>query len=277
MGFGDFLRTILIYITYFLIWQIARWGVLPHVQIFPYIPPNTIWETLYSIFITIATFIFWFGVLLIIFLYCVYLFVILILRFIAIPFGAIIAEILLNITPLKDLRDLGLIDLIESLLQIIFSFKPFGQRFTDFFKALFTFLLRATGLDLFINNRKQELKKSSQEETNDGETPKPNDENDEDYEEVNGDGADGANGEEKKDKNSTVSPPLDIGGNTDEERLVQANYEKCYIENYIPITDDMSSWEKMKTSQKNSVNSSKCGIQLIKDKTKIESMKQYKK
>lgn len=39
----------------------------------------------------------------------------------------------------------------------------------------------------------------------------------------------------------------------------------------------MSSWEKMKTSQKNSVNSSKCGIQLMKDKTKIESMKQYKK
>lgn len=271
MGFGDFLRGIIIYITYFLIWQIARWGVLPDIKLFiDDAKPRPVWATLYAIFLQIAIFIFWFGVLLIAFLFCVYLFVVLILRFIAIPFGAIIAEILLNITPLKDMRDLGLIDLVKSLLEIVFSLKPLGQRFVDFWRALINFLLIATGLRRKIDKRKEEIEKNKNSENStqnsgDNEDSNMTDENNEE-----------PTPNDENNKYEDVSPPLDIGGNTDEERLVQANYEKCYLENYIPLTDDMSSWEKLKTSQKNSINSSKCGIQLMKDKTKIESMNKYK-
>jgi hypothetical protein len=270
MGFGDFLRLLLIFVTYFLAWQIGRWIVLPHLQIFPYIPPNSVWEAAYSVALSGATYVFWFAVLLVVFLYVVYVFVDKVLRYIPPLVGEIVAEFLLNITPLKDLRELGLYDLVNNIVGIIFSRKSLKDRILDAVRAIFEFLLIATGIEKNVSTiRSKVLGSNTEPEDIKIEVEYDN----EDKEEKNITKKQNTN-IKKDNKYKNISPPHDIGGTTDEERLVQSNYEKCYLENIVPVTDDMSALERLKLSYMNSIKSSKCNIQLIKDKSNIDSMKQ---
>ena len=54
---GNFLyilHLMVAFIAIFLFWQVARWLVLPHLQIFPRIPPNPLWEGAYSALVAAA-------------------------------------------------------------------------------------------------------------------------------------------------------------------------------------------------------------------------------
>src|SRR5210317_352358 len=242
------------YITYYLLWQIARLLVLPNVSIFPMIPPSSIWISIYIGFLWVTTAFFWFAVYYTSYLFVIYVILDTVVRWlfwiyigIMVPAGQIIAEILLNISPLKDLRESGLVALFYELVGIVFSKKSFSRRILDFIKALFNFLAVASGLKRRVTNIQEQIVKS----------PNINDEN--------------SNNNSVKDSYTTSNntkkedtKPADLGGIKLTNQYAKANFEKCYAENYKQLTDNMSTIEKIKTRVENSRVSSLCGLNALK-------------
>lgn len=255
MIFNYFFMIFLIrYITYYLLWQIARLLVLPNVSIFPMIPPSPIWIAIYTGFLWLTTAFFWFAVYYTSYLFVIYVILDTVVRWLfwvyigfMVPAGQIMAEILLNISPLKDLRESGLVGLFYELVGVVFSKKSFGRRILDFFKALFNFLTVASGLKRRVTNIQENITKPSN--TND--IKSDNNSTNENYAKA-------------KNTKKEDTRPADLGGMNLTNQYAKANFEKCYAENYKQITDNMSTIEKIKTRVENSRVSSLCGLNALK-------------
>jgi hypothetical protein len=229
MGFGDILVFLLRYFTYFTVWLICRILILPHIFIFPYIPPHPIWLSLYKVAISAGVALYMFSIYLMIFLFITYVILDKIIRWILFPISYIFVEIILNLTPFKEFRQLGIVDLFYDLSGIIFSTKSFTQRFVDFFKSLGRFLLVAIGLKGRIETVQKNVKVNL----------------------------------ENKEKNE--EKPYDFGGIRFQDAYKQNKYEKCFAENYKQLTDNMSSLEKIKTKVNNARVSSLCSLKQFKN------------
>lgn len=259
MGFFEFLRFILMFVVYFLMWQIGRWIVLPHIKIFPYIPPNPVWEAVYAVLLAAGRAFFWIAICIVAFLYITYWVVDNIIRYIFPPFSMAIAEILLNISPLKDFREIGLWNLINQLREIVFSTKSLKDRFVDVFKALAEFLLLVTGVGKRMELVKQDLKERNERIQKKIDSVKINvkEETDEDE-----------NIKDKKDKDKIVKEEKSY-----EEKIAEAEYDKCMYENVNVITEDMNPFERLVKEYNNNVNSTKCEFQLAKNIAQLENSK----
>src|SRR5210317_372064 len=247
------------YITYYLLWQIARLLVLPNVSIFPMIPPSSIWISIYIGFLWVTTAFFWFAVYYTSYLFVIYVILDTVVRWlfwiyigIMVPAGQIMAEILLNISPLKDLRESGLVALFYELVGIVFSKKSFSRRILDFVKALFNFLAVASGLKRRITNIQEKIVKSP----NTYDEKSDNNSANENYTT--------SRNTKKEDTKKEDTKPADLGGIKLTNQYAKANFEKCYAENYNQLTDNMSTIEKIKTRLENSRVSSLCGLNALK-------------
>lgn len=275
-NFMKILRMMIAFVIIVLAWQIGRWIVLPHLQIFPYIPPNPLWEGLYSLLLSVVAAVFHYIILFLLILYALYLIIDWFVRWILPPFSTIIASILLAMTPFKELKQSGLKKLFD---RIFFSIIPIPKSIKDKLKdigqALGEYLYSSLGFtgkilnELFgspiakaqakasaavdntiegIGNKISDVKKDIKEETNKisdaifESDPLPE------------------NQEEVKEKVSTM---------TREEQYLEKKYEQCLIERNKPYAEDMTGIDRAKIALLNSVNNTVCSAQKIKDKIQL--------
>jgi len=146
--FNDFLKILhlmVAFICIFLLWQLARWLVLPHLQIFPKLPPYPLWEGAYSALLAAATAVFWIVVCLILFLYVVYK---VIEAFVPnLDFPPIrIKDMILGLTPFREMRESGLVALFDNIFfNLIPVPKPIRAKLIDIFNAFRNYLHTSFG------------------------------------------------------------------------------------------------------------------------------------
>jgi len=269
------LRLMIAFIIIFIAWQVGRWIVLPHLQIFPYIPPNPLWEGLYSVLLSISTAIFHYIVLFILILYALYLIIDNFLRWILPPFSIIIAEILLAMTPFRELRESGLKRLFD---RIFFSIIPVPKKLKDkvrdIAQALGEYLYSSLGFTGEILNEllgspiakaRQKIREKQAEITGD-------------IKETISDVGTGIKKETGMISDAILkSDPLpqnqqkrkETSTATREEQYLEKKYEQCLIERNKPYTEDMTGIDRAKTALSNSVNNTICSAQKIKDKLQL--------
>ena len=146
--FNDFLKILhlmVAFICIFLLWMLARWLVLPHLQIFPKLPPYPLWEGAYGAVLIAATAVFWIVVCLILFLYVVYK---VIEAFVPnLDFPPIrIKDMILGLTPFREMRESGLVALFDNIFfNLIPVPKPIKAKLKDIFFAFRDYLHQSFG------------------------------------------------------------------------------------------------------------------------------------
>lgn len=144
----DFAKFITVFIVAYLFWFICRWFVLPHLKIFPYIPPMWLWTTLYGIFVYVMNWIFLWIILYLIICYVSWIFI----RESIPDFPIPLQSILLDMAPWKPLTNAGVLQFIDKLVRIVFSRDAIRTRArkaatatADFLKSSFVYLQREIG------------------------------------------------------------------------------------------------------------------------------------
>lgn len=115
-----------LFIAAYLLWAILRWAVLPHLKVFPYIPPQAFWVNLYSAAAGAATAVFHWVLM---GLFCIWVVWFIIKNFIPawilfIP----LRMILLAIPPFPQLEAAGILPLIDKVFWLIVSTLPLKDR-----------------------------------------------------------------------------------------------------------------------------------------------------
>lgn len=139
----DPITLIILFIVIYLLWMILRWFVLPHMKIFPYIPPQFIWTTAYGAVVYAATAVFHWILMALAIIYILWIIIKNYVPNFPIPFKTI----LLNMPPFKPLEDAGVLPFIDRLVDILLSSDRFGTRirnaanaFADFVKGSVSFI-----------------------------------------------------------------------------------------------------------------------------------------
>lgn len=114
---------ICVFIVAYMLWMIARWLVLPHLRIFPYIKPQWLWVTLYHAFSYVMNMLFFWILLFLLIVYVTWLIIRKLPNF-PIP----IKRILLRMSPWRPLEKAGVLGLIDDIRKIFFSFDSFDKR-----------------------------------------------------------------------------------------------------------------------------------------------------
>ena len=133
MGFMRRIHLAVLFITIYLLWAILRWTVLPHLKIFPYIPPQAILVPAYNILAGAATAVFHWVLALLVFIYVLWY---LINKYVpeTILFFPV-RSVILAIEPFPSLVKAGIIPYFDKLRRIIFSIMPFKQRLRSTWSA----------------------------------------------------------------------------------------------------------------------------------------------
>lgn len=127
VNFNRVIQWIVVGISLYLLWATLRWIVLPHLKIFPYIPPEALWVNAYNVLAAFATAAFWMVLAFLIALWAVWKVV---KKFVpytimGIPFG----KKILRSSPLREFTDAGIIPLIDdiykALVDMFIKFVPF--------------------------------------------------------------------------------------------------------------------------------------------------------
>lgn len=127
VNYKRMIQWIVIGITLYLLWATLRWIVLPHLKIFPYIPPEALWVNAYNVLAAVGTAVFWMVLAFMIALWAVWKVVKLYVPYtiMGIPFG----KKILRSSPLRDFTDAGIIPLIDdifkALVNMFVKFVPF--------------------------------------------------------------------------------------------------------------------------------------------------------
>lgn len=271
------------FVIVFIAWQIGRWLVLPHLQIFPYIPPNPLWEGLYSIILAVSSQIFAFVILLVLFLWVLFLVIDEFIRYIFPPFSMIIVEIILAMTPFRELKESGLFDLFSKIFrQIIPSGSKISQRIKEVAMALGEYLVKSLGFTKEIVTEISEPLVSKMRRR--AATIRDN---------AIGTVTDTISGVKTSlvdgTKNITdaiiKSDPLpenqqkrtkDDEKTPREELYLNRKYEQCLIERNKPYDENMSGFEKAKVAVSNSLNNTLCSAEKIKAKLELVKYKNTK-
>ena len=122
-----------LFITIYILWAILRWIVLPHLKVFPYIPPQAVLVPAYNILTAIATAIFhWVLAILV----CIYIIWYIINTYVPemILFFPV-RGMLLAIEPFPALTRAGILPYMDKIRKILFSVMPFKQRMQSTFTA----------------------------------------------------------------------------------------------------------------------------------------------
>lgn len=279
MGFLYVLRLMVAFIAIFLFWQVARWLVLPHLQIFPRIPPNPIWEGIYSVFVAAATSVLWICICLILFLYAVYKIIewyVPNLVFPPIP----IKDMILGMTPLREMRESGLVRLFDRIIfDIILSFNPLKQRLRDMVDTFGEYLRNSFA---FTKQILTELGKpvvdkvyTKLDKTLDGVTGAVTSTASSIVKNTTA----GAKSIATNLVSDTLPAPeeeysdrkMDIP--TQEERFVEKEYQQCLIERQKPIVESMSGLQKASAMTQNGVASTICKAKKVQQMFKLYEYK----
>jgi len=276
MGFLYVLRLMVAFLAIFIFWQVARWLVLPHLQIFPRIPPNPIWEGIYSVILAAATSVFWICVCLILFLYALYKIIewyVPNLVFPPIP----IKDMILGMTPFREMRESGLVRLFDRVIfDILLSFNPLKQRLIDMVDAFGEYLRNSFS---FTKQILTELGKPV--------VDKVYTKLDSTLVSVTGAVTSTAAGIVKNTTAGAKSIATNLVSDTlpapeeeypdrkmdkilsQEEQFVEKEYQQCLIERQKPIVESMSGLQKATALTQNSVASTICKAKKVQQMFKL--------
>ena len=267
------------FIAIFLFWQVARWLVLPHLQIFPRIPPNPLWEGAYSALVAAATAVFWIAVCIILFLYVVYK----IIEWYVpnIPFPPIpIKDILLGMTPMREMRESGLVALFDRIFfNLIPVVKPIKEKLKDIVDTFGEYLRNSFGftkqilteigkpvVDKVYSKVYQAYSGATNMVVNTTTSIASNT--------VSGAKSIGSNLisdtlPPENEERSQTSPKI----SSQEEKFIEKEYQQCLIERQQPIVDDMSGLQKASAITKNSLASTICKAKKMQQMFKLYEYK----
>ena len=228
MDFGQVIKIMILFIVGYLFFQIGRWIVFPHLKIFPYIPPTFIWTTLYSIVVYIANAIFHWILIALIIIWIIWH----IIKDYMIDFPIPLKTILLNLSPFKPLENAGVFGLMDNVKGILTGG---GSPKDRFFQA-------GSTIGDFLSASGQYILSSARDLTGGTSGKTIN---------INLSGGNTSEG----------APPADNGFfTTDETRQIDQEYERCILEENIPIYPEMSRFEQLVATTKNNNYALKCRL-----------------
>lgn len=239
------INKMILFIVAYIFFMVARHIVLPHLNIFPYIPPQILWVTLYNLITYIFTMVFhWILIALII----IYIIWIIIKRFIP-NFPIPLKKIFLSLPPFKPLEKAGVLPLIDDVKKIITGGGGLGTRILRAFNAIGKFLSSAA---TFLVKSVVSKGKSSTSEYSHSNT----------Y---------------RNQPNSTSEKNEGSQGffNTGEEKQIEDEYQRCIEENTVPIYPDISKTEKLPLMVKNGQASIECRLKMLDAFRRLTSYREF--
>lgn len=143
-------------------------------------------------------------------------------------FGPIISEILLNITPFKEVRETGVVSFFDGIIDTAKSSEKIGSKINGFFKQIFGFLLTSTrkGKQEFIQDKPKDTKQSKKPSTNSSEL---------------------------KNINSCAR-----------KQFIINRYDECIDKNVKNISSTVGSFDRIKMESANTSGKLKCDMEKIK-------------
>lgn len=136
------------FIVVYLFWFITRWFVLPHLRIFPYIPPVWFWTTLYGVFVYIMNWLFLWIILYLIICYVSWV----IIRRVIPNFPIPLKDIILDMEPWNSLSRARILQFIDKLVGVFVSLDTIDKRaykaanaIADFLKSSYEYLRKEIG------------------------------------------------------------------------------------------------------------------------------------
>lgn len=130
-----------LFIVIYLLVMIGRWFVLPHLKVFPNIPPSWLWNSVVGVILAICTAIFHYIVIALVIIYIIWIIIKKFVPNFPIPFK----KILLRMPPFRPLERAGILPLIDDVRKILFSVMPLSDRVEKAGRSIGRFLSRSFG------------------------------------------------------------------------------------------------------------------------------------
>jgi|APGre2960657444_1045066.scaffolds.fasta_scaffold12917_4 hypothetical protein len=243
------IELIVLLITIYLLWMTLRWLVLPHLKIFPYIPPEALWAGLYNGIAAGATAAFWMVLTAIICLWIVWRLVKMFIpdNILGIPLGSAIT----GSTPFREFEQAGIFRLFDEILDVIMRFMPFKETIKGLWAACQNFY--RTSLSFVFSKLRREYDVTAAVQGRFG-APGSG-------------GAPTINFSGKTAYDGPDSDPDVIRGDADEQdmhRDVDDVYLQCVDENRIATDADASAGDRLRIAVRNSTVRAMCGAKKMK-------------
>lgn len=226
MNFFRIIDLMIIFIVVYLLVMVGRWFVLPHLKVFPNIPPQWLWTSIVGVIMYAFNAIFHYIIMFLIIIYIIWL---IIKKFVP-NFPIPIRKILLRLPPFYPLEKAGVLPLMDNVRKIIFSRMPVSQRLMKTGKSIGTFLASST---TFIM-KKFGINPPTTQYTS---------------------GSSSSASTRSKNKDTTYSDA--------ENREIQESYLQCVEESTVQVTPDMPSVEKASVNLRNQQNVLICKINMM--------------
>lgn len=236
MNIFRMIELMLVFVVAYLLWAILRWTVLPHLKVWPYIPPQAFWTSGYNIVAGAATAVFHWVLAFIVFIYIVWKIINTVVPawVLFIP----LRSIFLAIPPFPQFTKAGIFDLLDRIVKIIFSAMPMKQRIISLGQAFQSFFNKS--IYYVINNLKREITVKFN-----ATAPR--------LEGAFRSSGSGGSGEASRAVGQTPDEIL-------QEKEVAEQYQQCLDENILPVGPEMGSMEKAMVMARNSATRSTCGL-----------------
>lgn len=237
MNFFRIIDLMIIFIVVYLLVMIGRWFVLPHLKVFPNIPPQWLWTSVVGVIMYVFNAIFHYIIMFLIIVYIIWLIIKKFVPNFPIPFK----RILLRLPPFYPLDKAGVLPLMDSVRKILFSKLPLSQRFMRAGKSIGTFFATSTAFIM----KKFGLNPPTSQYTKTSSSQKA--------------------GAKQKQKDDTYSDA--------ENREIQESYLQCIEESTIPVTPEMPTVEKASVNLRNQQNVLICKVNMMQTYSRILTSK----
>ena len=248
MNVRRIIELIVLCITIYLLWMTLRWLVLPHLKVFPYIPPEALWVNLYNIAAGSATAVFWIVLTFIVALWIAWRLIKMFVpdNILGIPLGSAIT----GSTPFREFEQAGIFRFFDEILVVILNFAPFKETLKGLWRACQNFYQRS--LSYVFSKLRREYNVTDALTRAAG-----------------GSGAGGRQtfGFNFAPQEGPDGDPDDAGGGSPEEQAMRRDvtdtYLQCLEENRIAVDPDASSGDRMRVAIRNSTVRAMCGAKKI--------------
>jgi len=236
-------------VTIYVLWMTLRWLVLPHLKIFPYIPPEALWAGLYNGVAAGATALFWIVLTAIVCLWIVWRLVKMFVpdNILGIPLGSAIT----GSTPFREFEQAGFFRFFDELLSVLLRFMPFKDTLKGIWRACQNFYRNS--LSFVFSKLRREYDVADMIE---GRFGRPG-----------GGGRKTVNFYDKAPGQGADDDPDGAGGTADEQdmrREVEDMYLQCVDENRLAADADASTGDRLRVAIRNSTVRAMCGAKKMK-------------
>lgn len=220
MNFFKIIDLIILFVVIYLLVMIGRWFVLPHLKVFPNIPPQWLWTSIVNVIMYIFNAIFHYILMALLIIYILWIIIKKFVPNFPIPFK----KILLRLPPFYPLEKAGVLPLFDNVRKILFSRSPMSARVKRAGQAIGGFLASST---MYV------------------------------FQKI---GVNPPTSQYSKGKKGGKAAQEESVFTAEEEIEIQDAYLQCIEQSTIPITPDMPSSEKSSLNLRNQQNTLICKV-----------------